>query len=53
MKKYKEIKGCKEGEANTITKEHFCNLYCEFCKYVKCNLKVGELEQHTEQYLDD
>jgi len=39
MDKFKEIKGCKEGKINPITKELFCNLYCEFCKFVKCNLK--------------
>ncbi len=31
---YKEIKGCKEGETNSITRDFFCKLRREFCKHL-------------------
>lgn len=40
MEKY-EIRTCKNGEVNKITKEYFCISYQEFCKEVcDCSLKI-------------
>ena len=41
MEDKKEVKNCKHGEINSITKEIFCNKYLEFCKFInKCNEKI-------------
>ncbi len=38
----KENRQCKNGEINAITKEVFCNLHKEFCKFLKCAEKGGK-----------
>lgn len=45
---YIEDKSCVHGERNFITKEVFCNRFCEFCKFINCNLKQNNNEQRNK-----
>jgi hypothetical protein len=39
-----EVKECKKGEVNAITREYFCNQHNEFCKFINyCNEKQERL----------
>lgn len=44
MEVFREIKGCKESTYNSITKERFCKLREEFCKFIKLCPKGYEKE---------